>query len=251
MLRRSGEWRPTEAGAGEVVHRHGEIRLSLPRAGGDTYHDAQISDYAAARPRFHNRPPLRLSLQARTEGLMRGTAGFGFWNHIFVPGSRRFRLPQALWFFFGSPPNDIALAQGVPGHGWKAATMNARGWRFYCLLPLAPLGFLALRSQMLYQKLWHIGQGALGVNETLLDPALLRDFHSYAIDWRERRVEFSIDGQIVLGSKRPPTAALGFIAWVDNQYAIVTPQGRFGWGLLDVPAPQTLILRDITITSLA
>ena len=250
-MRQPGKWLASEAGVGEVLLRGGEVRLSIPPAGMDCYHDAQISDYRAAQPRFGNRPPLRLSLLARAEGAIRGTAGFGFWNQVFVPGSRRFRLPQAIWFFFGSPPNDIALARDVPGQGWKAATINARGWRFYCLLPFAPLGFLALRGKTLYQKLWPIGQRAIGVREKLLDPLLLRDFHSYAIDWRADRVVFSVDDEIALCSERAPSAALGFIAWVDNQYAIVTPQGRFGWGLLDCPQPQRLILRDITITSLA
>ncbi len=250
-MRRSGEWLISEAGAGEVLLRGGEVHLSIPLADSESYHDAQISDYHAAEPRFDNRPPLRLSLLARGEGDIRGTAGFGFWNQVFVPGRRRFRLPQAIWFFFGSPPNDIALARGVPGHGWKAATINARGWRFYGLLPLAPLGFLAMRSKRLYQQLWPVGQRAIGVCEAPLDPILLQDFHRYAIDWHVDRVVFSVDDQVVLCSERAPNSALGFIAWVDNQYAIVTPWGRFGWGLLDCPGPQKLILRDIEIASLA
>ena len=145
-MRQSGQWLTSKAGAGEVLLRDGEVRLSIPMAASDRYHDAQISDYRATGPRFGNRPPLRLSLRARGEGKLQGTAGFGFWNQVFVPGRRRFRLPQAIWFFFASPPNDIALAKDVPGNGWKAATINARGWRFYGLLPLAPLGFLAMRS---------------------------------------------------------------------------------------------------------
>lgn len=231
--------------------RGGEVHLSIPAAASACYHNAQISDYQAAEPRFGNRPPLRLSLRARGQGDIKGTAGFGFWNQVFVPGRRRFRLPQAIWFFFGSPANDIALASRVPGHGWKAATINARGWRFYGLLPLAPLGFLAMRSKTLYQKLWPVGQRAINVREALLDSMLLQDFHSYAIEWRLDRVVFSVDDAVVLCSEPAPGSALGFIAWLDNQYAIVTPQGRFGWGLLDCPDPQQLILRDIEITSLA
>ncbi len=250
-MRQADKWHSSEVGAGEALLGDGEVQLSIPRATSEGYHDAQISDYHAAQARFSNRPPLRLRLLARAEGAISGTAGFGFWNQVFVPGRRRFRLPQAIWFFFGSPPNDIALAKGVPGHGWKAATINARRWQFYCLLPFAPLGFLAMRSQTLYQKFWSIGQAALGLREKLLDAALLSDFHSYAIDWRADRVDFSVDDELVLRSDGAPSSALGFIAWVDNQYAIVTPQGRFGWGLLDCPQPQRLILRDIEITSLA
>ena len=31
---------------------------------------------------------------------------------------------------------------------------------------------------------------------------------------------------------RAPRGPLGFVAWVDNQWAVATPRGRFGWGLL-------------------
>jgi hypothetical protein len=37
---------------------------------------------------------------------------------------------------------------------------------------------------------------------------------------------------------------MGFVAWIDNQYAIVTPTGRPGFGLLDVPAPQWLEIKE-------
>jgi hypothetical protein len=30
------------------------------------------------------------------------------------------------------------------------------------------------------------------------------------------------------------------VLWIDNQYMIVKPWGRFGWGVLDVPGQQWL-----------
>jgi hypothetical protein len=239
----------TEIGAGEVQRQDREIRLSIPPSSSQRYHDAQISDYDTPT-RFGNRPPLRLSLEARAQGAIRGTAGFGFWNHAFEPGSRRLRPPQALWFFFGSPPHDIALAKSVAGHGWKAAAINARRWQFYALLPLALPGFLLMRSRRLYDTLWPIGQRALAVSETLLAPALLNDFRAYTIEWHPDHAVFAVDGDIVLRARIEIARPLGFIAWVDNQYAIATPQGRFGWGLLDVPQTQALILRDLQISNL-
>ena len=179
-----------------------------------------------------------------------GQLALVFWNHMFAPNERGFRIPQAVWFFFGSSPNNIALAKGVAGYGWKVATFNAQQWKFYGLLPLAPLGFLLMRNKMIYDKLWHIGQDAIGVSEAALDTALLNDFHSYTIDWRTDGATFAVDGQIVMQTDAVPTKALGFIAWIDNQYAIVTPQGNFGWGLLDVPQSQSLILQDIVIERL-
>ena len=104
-----------------------------------------------------------------------------------------------------------------------------------------------MRSRLIYDGLWRIGQRAIGVTELALDAALLRDFHTYAIEWRHDSALFSVDGEIVLRAPTSIRQPLGFIAWVDNQYAIATPQGRFGWGKLDLPESQSLILRDIVI----
>ncbi len=244
------EWQTTELGNGLVRLGGGEVRLSIPSGSSRHYHDAQVSDYSTGALDFRHRPPLRLSVRARAAGTIRGTAGFGFWNHLFVPGERGFRLPRTIWFFFASPPNNIRLAQGVAGHGWKAAVLDAQRWQFYALLPLAPLGFLLMRSKALYRSLWPVGQAAIGAGEAALDAALLGDFHSYTIDWLRDGAVFSVDGQAVFKADKVTGKALGFIAWVDNQYAIVTPQGNFGRGLLDVPQAQTLILQDLDISAL-
>ena len=129
----------------------------------------------------------------------------------------------------------------------KAATFDAHNARFLSLLPAAPIGFLLMRSQRLYDALWGIGQRALGINEAALDPSLLADWHSYSIDWRADGADFAVDGAVVLSAQSVPSARLGFIAWLDNQYAIVTPQGRFGHGTLAIDRPQSLLLRDIAI----
>ena len=244
-------WRPTEVGGGAVRQTTDEVSLTLAPGPASVYHDAQISDYSASLRDFANEPPLRLELRARARGEISGTAGFGFWNHAFAPGERGFRLPQALWFFFGGPANDISLAKGQPGNGWKAATFDAKNWRFCALLPAAPLGFLLMRSRRLFDALWPLGQAAIGVSEVALDSALLTDFHRYRIEWRAGSAVFAVDGDVVLRARRVPRRPLGFIAWIDNQYAIVTPQGRFGRGLLHIPQPQSLELREISITRLA
>ena len=243
------KWQTARLGSGRVRLRENELRLSIPSGSSRQYHDAQVSDYSPRSLDFRNHPPLRLTVRARAEGTFRGTAGFGFWNHAFVPGQRGFRIPRALWFFFASPPSNICLAQGVPGHGWKAAVFDAQRWQFYVLLPLAPLGFLLMRSKTLYRSFWPVGQDAIGVCEAALDSSLLDGFHSYTIDWLRDRAVFAVDGQVVLKTDKVTGKALGFIAWVDNQYAIVTPQGNFGRGLLDVPQAQSLILQDLDISN--
>ena len=249
-MNKSTSWRAAEVGGGIVQQSRDEVRLLLPPASASDYHDAQISDYRESARDFVNAPPLRLELSARAPGEISGTAGFGFWNHAFAPGQRGFRLPQAIWFFFGGCASDISLAQGLPGDGWKAATFNARNWRFRALLPLAPAGFLLMRSRRFYEALWPLGQAVLGVHEAALDRAALTEFHRYRIDWRRDGATFAVDGDVVLRAPNPPQNRLGFIAWIDNQYAIVTPQGRFGGGLLEIRQEQSLELRDIRLTRL-
>ncbi len=243
-------WNTTQIGTGTVQSQVDHLWLTVPPASSEHYHDAQISDYDSTSLNFNNQPPLRLTVKARAEGEIHGTAGFGFWNHMFAPNERGFRIPQAVWFFFGSPPNNIALANGVAGHGWKAATFNAQQWKFYGLLPLAPIGFLLMRNKWLYNKLWRIGQDAIGVSEVALDHSLLHNFHTYTIDWRRDGATFAVDGKTIMQTNAIPTKPLGFIAWIDNQYAIVTPQGNFGWGLLDVPQAQSLVIQDIEIATI-
>jgi hypothetical protein len=222
--------------------------MQINPAAGDVYSDAQISDYVESD--FRWRPPLRLTVRARASGTadeLVGTAGFGFWNQPFMPGQRRFRLPQAVWFFFSSPPSNMRLAKGVPGPGWKAATINARRWSFAALAPTALIGVLLMRIPSLYNRLWPIGQRAIGVSERLLDGALLAETHTYTLDWRADGAIFGVDNIAVHEVPVAPRGALGFVAWIDNQYAIVTPQGQFGFGLVPVQREQTLILEYVAI----
>jgi hypothetical protein len=229
----------TEMGRG-AVHQDGDsFRLTVPPVTKDGYHNAQISTYTQKMDFVHE-APARLTIRAYGEGEIRGTAGYGFWNHPYEPGSWRLRLPKACWFFYGSPPNNMALAKGVPGFGWKAATFDAANWRFLTLLPTAPVGFLLMRLSALYNALWPIGQRALGVSERLLEADLLKKPHDYGLEWRKDGVTFSIDGQTVHETELSPGGRLGFVAWMDNQYAVVTPQGRFGFGTVDVPEMQAL-----------
>jgi hypothetical protein len=241
-------WRITEIGAGIVTRAPGELKMTLPQATERQYSNAQISDYTGRH--FSWRPPVRLTVTARASAPaehLRGTAGFGFWNHPFVPGERSVHLPQAVWFFFSSPPSNMQLARGVPGPGWKAATFDATRWPFLALLPTAPIGLLLMRIPALYNRLWPVGQRAIGVSEALLDGDLLAERHTYTIDWRMNGVTFAVDGQVAHEADTAPGGPLGFVAWMDNQYAIVTPQGQFGFGLVRVEQEQELVLEQVSI----
>jgi hypothetical protein len=37
--------------------------------------------------------------------------------------------------------------------------------------------------------------------------------------------------------------------WMDNQYMVVTPQGRLGWGLLEIKGEQWMEVRQLEITA--
>jgi hypothetical protein len=239
----------TQAGSGIVRMEEAVTHLHIPVSDRNGYSNAQITSYRT-RKELNYAPPLRMEVTAWAEGRLHGTAGFGFWNHPYAPGEGIFRLPKAVWFFHATPPNNMALAKGVPGYGWKAATFNAMRWQFFALLPAAPVGFLVMRVPVLYHLLWGIGQRAIGVSEHLLDPNLIYSPHHYAIEWLPYEVRFYVDGAEVYRTAMSPSGKLGFVAWVDNQYAVVTPQGRFQWGLVGTSQPQTLHLERIQIVSL-
>ncbi|MBO0792181.1 MAG: hypothetical protein J2P36_14715, partial [Ktedonobacteraceae bacterium] len=98
------------------------------------YADAQIDDYGQMRRSdFPWRPPLRMEVRARAslpaakpgkDRFLRGTAGFGFWNYPFSVRGDILMLPDAVWFFYASPPSNMALVPGVPGWGWKAQVVH-------------------------------------------------------------------------------------------------------------------------------
>jgi hypothetical protein len=241
------DWRLSEIRTGRVQTSSDTIRLSIAPTSGDTYSNAQISNYSNKR-NFPSSYNISMTLQAHLEpniDAMRGTAGFGFWNQPFVPNEKFNALPKAAWFFFAPPPNNMKLALNVLGSGWKAATIDVKKWQFLAMLPTAPIGFVLMRFPMLYRLLWPIAQRTLGVSECLLDTNLLSQPHTYAINWFKEYVEFKIDSTLVHKSPAAPRGRLGFVAWIDNQYAVVTPQGSFKFGLLDIKIEQSLVITKL------
>ncbi len=234
-----------ELGTGRVELNNG-LRLIVESTRSGAYSDAQIFDYAQMkRTAFPNRPPLRMVVRAwashDAEQLV-GTAGFGFWNQPYMPGTMSFRLPRAAWFFFGSRPSNMAFARGVPGFGWKAATLDMSRLPFLLLAPTAPLGFLLMRIPSLYRAVWPLAQRAIGASETLVE-APLTEPHIYRLDWLTDSVHFYV-------SPYSPKGPLGFVAWLDNQFAVVTPQGNIQMGLIPVQQQQWLALDSLVIEAL-
>ena len=246
-------WRQHLTGGGQLLAMAGALRLQNDPTTATTYSNAQIDDYQGlARRNFVWQPPLTLTVTARFShgaDALRGTAGFGFWNDPFGMTSARLpSLPRAIWFFFSSPPSNMQLAQGVPGPGWKAATIDAWRWPFFLLAPTTPIAMLLMRVPLLYRALWPIGQRAIGVHETLLDLDLTT-WHTYKLTWGKTHAHFVIDGSEVLRTDQSPGGPLGLVIWKDNQAMAISPWQLPRHGLVACADAQWLEIADLQIAT--
>ncbi|HEX3272112.1 MAG TPA: hypothetical protein VHR15_15795 [Ktedonobacterales bacterium] len=238
-------WSITRPGGGLVEVVDSNLRLELSGAVAGAYSDAQIDDYSGrARPTFPWRPPLKLTIRARfshlvhpvptvgadaNQQLLRGTVGFGFWNYPLSLTGAVLRLPDAIWFFGASQPSNMALVPGIPGWGWKAQVVHAH--RLGAVAASGPTALSALWGRLSGHEeaaaRWI--QRLTGAQEArlMIDP---REWVTYEIDWRPEHAIFRANGAAVLIARNPPPGPLGFVAWVDNQYAIATPRGELRFG---------------------
>ena len=251
-------WEPLEIGCGRVRGLNADhVRFTLPAHSGG-YSDAQIDDYRRlSRRSFPWNPPTQMRLEARASTPHpRGTLGFGFWNDPFSlslgQGGAARRLPsspQAIWFFYGSPPHDLALDPGVPGSGWKAAVLRTPRLPSLALAPLA-LGTIALAQiPGLKQPVIRTALQFAQAEESLISEPL-NEWHRYELEWLERGARFSVDGETVLQTTIAPPAPLGFVIWIDNQYAVVSPEGGFRFGVLPLAEEQWLEIRGLEVINL-
>jgi len=260
-----------EIGGGRV-HRDGDRwRLSIPALASRRYADAQLDDYGraaraqaspapgkriaflsrrnAARRRLPDTAPARVSLRARASHAQPiGTLGFGFWNNPFtLTGGNVLAAPNTVWFFYASPPSDMALAEGVPGFGWKAATLNAGRYPALLIAPAAAGAIALTFVPGLGGPVMSLARRFAQAHEALLADIALTEWHTYEIDWVERQAVFRVDGLERLRSPAPPRGPLGFVLWIDNQYAIASRAGRFGFGLCETKEEQWLEVADLTL----
>src|SRR6266487_1462280 len=162
-------------------------------------------------------------------GILRGTAGFGFWNYPFSIKGDSLMLPEAVWFFYASPPSNMALVPGVPGWGWKAQVVHSlRPGALFATVPTAlSAGWARVSGNSAAAGRWL--RRLSGACEALIS-ADMTEWHTYTLDWFKQKAIFSVDGVQVLNVLQPPARPLGFVAWLDNQYAVVTPRGTFRFG---------------------
>jgi len=238
----NSRWTQTTIGNGVLTSTDSTLRMCLTETEQGRYSDAQIDDYGQlARAHFPWRPPLRMEVDARSSlpaaqansttesSMLRGTAGFGFWNYPFSVRGDILMLPEAVWFFYASPPSNMALVPGIPGWGWKAQVVHSmRPGALLSTLPLALSTSLALLTGNTRPGA-HWMQRVSGAQEAIL-AVDMTTWHRYTLEWRTQEALFSVDGEPVLRAPNPPTRPLGFVAWLDNQFAVATPRGTLRFG---------------------
>jgi hypothetical protein len=245
-----------EVSGGRVSTSGRRIHLEVP-AIERGYTDAQVDDYAGlGRRHFPWRPPLRLTLTARASSPRpAGTLGFGFWNDPFSfslgQGGAARRLPappQALWFFYGSPPNDMRFIPEMPAHGWKASSLRSPSVPSLVLAPAAGVAAALAQIRFLRRPVMEAALGTVAASEAIVE-ARLDDWQRYELTWDEHQARFQVDDEEILVAPDPPSGPLGFVAWIDNQYAIASPEGGFRFGVLPTSSSQWLEIQELKIES--
>jgi hypothetical protein len=248
---------PSLSGGGQITAAGAAgLRLELPAGDARSYRLAQMDDYGS-KPRraFAQRDAFSFQVRARSsQAVIPGTWGFGLWNDPFnmgiLTGADRIRLPalpNAVWFFFASPPNYLSLRDDLPAVGNLAAVFCAP--RIPPLLlalgaPALPLMLLPPAARLLRRAARRVvHQEAVHID---LDPV---EWHDYRLDWSPGQARLEVDGSLVLDAKTAPAGPLGFVLWLDNQYAALTPQGRAGFGALAADGPVWIEIDRLEIDS--
>ncbi len=257
MSKEVSDWQLTEqnsgrveaaATAGATADRLG-WRLTLePNERG--YSNAQVDDYSFPNGlRFRWTPPTSFQLRARFSGeadTLVGTAGFGFWNAPFGPGTGyRLRLPRAAWFFYAAESSDLPLAPlDVRGNGWFASTIDASGPGALLWAPFALPVLLLNQVRALRRRLWPMLRRDLKISFEHISHDMAA-WHDYRLSWRSSGTSFLVDGQPIFQTRASPGGPLGFVSWIDNQYVEATPRGRVRWGTNVVARKQWLEIASI------
>jgi hypothetical protein len=249
--------RPFRVGAGDVRRLDSGCMLSMPPIPRG-YADAQIDDtQGLSRRHFRWTPPLRLVVRARIEpALPTGTWGFGFWNDPFAVSlgqggaARRWPCgPRALWFFYASPPNEFGFTAG-PRNGWRAMSINTLEFHPLVLTPAALIAAALAQLPIVRRPVMQLALNQVTASEAQL-PSPGTGLHEYDIAWEEGSATFRVDRDVVLHAENPPSVPLGFIAWIDNQFAVATPERGLRFGTLATDLKQSLHLMHASITTLA
>jgi hypothetical protein len=80
--------------------------------------------------------------------------------------------------------------------------------------------------------------------------ASVADWHHYSLEWHPCEARFEVDGDLALVTSVVPRPPLGFVAWIDNQFATASPVAGFRFGTLTTSAEQILEIADLGIERL-
>lgn len=240
---RNAHWNRLATGSAWVDESFG-LRLKLAKAPAGKLSVAQVDDYIN-RPRadYCWLPPLILRLKARVthpSGSLLGTAGFGFWNNM-APlwGTRMEVNPNWIWYYYASPQSTISLTNG-PANGWKAsAVYGGKG------------GERAMAAANAFMKIPLLGRLVTGVRMPAREKALpdwdFTQWLDFEIHWLPESIHFRIDGEEVMAARVKVSVPLAFVAWIDNNFASVKPNGEFEVGNLAVEQEQSLLIQSLEI----
>jgi hypothetical protein len=156
-----------------------------------------------------------------------------------------------------APPSGTSQRE-IPANGFLAQTFRAP--KFHPLLILAGLALpfsrkitRRLLGRVIEEdavQLWspaasrRMQEQAPALQSLSVDPT---QWHRYRLEWREKRVSFEVDNMLVLESHVSPDPPLGFVIWIDNQYAAFTPEGKIGFGVLANPELAWLEIKEIEL----
>ncbi len=234
----------------------GHWRLSIPVGRQHTYRLAQLDDYACLpRKKFPWQAPLSIQLEARVSSPnIPGTWGFGLWNDPFSlslgvgGGVRRFpALPNTAWFFFASAENYLSFRDDQPAQGFLAQVFRAALQPPAPLLGLAALGFPLMLFTGLARRLRPVFRKMILENGDQL-PESSTNWRHYQLEWTRNTVRFMVDGEI-WEAAISPKGPLGFVIWIDNQFAAFRPDGKLAYGTLASPESAWLEVRSLRVTA--
>ena len=121
------------------------------------------------------------------------------------------------------------------------------------MLSAPPVGRLGLALGNLALRMPGVGRLATSAAERVVrggDLPLTDDltaWRDYELVWRPDGVTFAVDGVTLGQIGAAPAGPLGFVAWMDNQWAALRDDGTMAGGYLAVAAPQWLDIARIEI----
>ncbi len=112
--------------------------------------------------------------------------------------------------------------------------------------PLMGLVDLVTRMPFTSKLFLWLAYHTLSMGDGLIDTDMT-GWHTYSLHWRREVALFQMDGKEVYQVANPPMLPLGFVAWMDNNCASMTPAGGLETEQLAVPHRQWLEIDYIEI----